>query len=147
MSIEQQQDFHQVRRILRAVAPDFRILATSAIKPGEYALDVQRKTIEVGEGTPIMEAVGCSLFSIGHLLLRNDESFSLFFGNGISDWKKSEGELVDELAEQGVSADQAAYLWAVSTIQAYWQLSEDDAKQRIGELRSSKEEWLKYFSL
>ena len=146
MSIEQLQDFHQVRRILRAVAPEFRTLATNNLSSGEYALDVTKKTIEIGEGTPIKEAVNLMLFSVGHVLLRSNDKYELLFGKGIAQWSKSEEELIDNLSDLGESADAVAAKWAVDTLQAYWQQSEEEAKAAIDPLRMNKSEWRSYFS-
>jgi|GEM_PF-4009843 len=146
MSIEQLQDFHQIRRILRAVAPEFRTLATNNLPSGEYALDLKKKTIEIGEGTPIKEAVNLMLFSVGHVLLTSDDKYDLFHGKGIAQWTGSEQDLVENLSELGESADGIAAKWAIDTLQAYWQQTEEQAKAEIDPLRMNKREWQSYFS-
>lgn len=145
MSIEQHQDFHQVRRILKVVAPGFRILANEGLEENQAVCDVYNKTIEVGEKTEITQAVGALLFQIGHLLLRHHPDYSLFFGQGLSQYKEKEKELIEKLSELGVKADQSASRWANEIFQAYWP-AKDCGPQLIDRYKWSKQEWKEYFS-
>lgn len=109
-------------------------------------MDVFRKTIEVGERADIKEAVSCLLFGIGHVLLLDNEKYGLLFGKGLAEWNGSEEDLIENLAELGESADGFASKWAADTLQAYWQIEESEATQRVAALRMNKDEWKKYFS-
>lgn len=121
-------------------------MATVNLKPGEYVLDCARKTIEVGENTPIKDAVHSMLFSVGHLLLRNNEKYELLFGVGIREWRKSEAQLIDDLSDLGESADRVAGKWAIDTLQMYWQYSAEEGEAAIAHLRMNKKEWSEYFA-
>lgn len=149
MSIEQFQHFHQVRRILKAVAPEYRLIADTNLEPGQTVLDVRThyKTLAIGEETEIMTAVATLLFQVGHLLLLKDPAFALLFGQNMHDWTATEIELVDHLADLGCRADLAAGKWAVHILQSYWPVKSPDAATRlIDPLLWSREEWVEYFS-
>lgn len=147
MSIEQQQDFHVVRRILRVIAPDFRLLASADLDPGISVIDVQRHTIEVGETTEIMQAVGSMLFQIGHLMLRhNHPDFDIFFGRDLEQYEGREDELVDKLSGLGVDADRFAYRWATEIFKAYWPIQEKKADEIVGQYCWNRDQWKEYWS-
>lgn len=147
MSIEQQQDFHVVRRLLRVIAPDFRLLASSELSPGDSVIDVRRRTIEVGETTEIMQAVGSLLFQIGHLMLRhNHPDFDIFFGRGLEKYRGREDELIDKLSGLGVSADRFAYRWATEIFKSYWPVQENKADEIINRYCWNREQWREYWS-
>jgi hypothetical protein len=146
VSIEQSNEIHLVRRILRAIAPEFRLLASSNLQAGESVLDAEAKTIEVGEATPIMEAVAAMLFQIGHLCLRNDPEFELLFGVGVAQWKFTEAELIDTLADLGQRADSNAARWAGEVLQDYWPVTSTRAKELMERQCWGRTEWREYFS-
>jgi hypothetical protein len=139
-------DFHVVRRIVRALAPDYRLLASHEISPGESVLDVTKKTIEVGETRESLEAIPSLLFQVGHLLLRKDPVFGLLFGDDISSWRDTEEDLIEELADLGVKADKSAVRWATSIFQSYWSLPYAQASELIGQYAWTRSEWKEYFS-
>jgi hypothetical protein len=147
MSIEQRQDFHVVRRLLKVIAPDFRLLASTALAPGDSVVDVRRRTIEVGESTEIMQAVGSLLFQIGHLILHNTHpDFGIFFGRGLDQYEGKEDELVDKLSELGVEADRFASFWAKEIFKSYWPIKEEKVDEIIDDYCMDREQWKKYWA-
>jgi hypothetical protein len=146
LSIEQLPAFHMVRRILKAVAPDFRLLANPQLEPGVSALDVSQKTVEISEDTEIFQAVAALLFQIGHLVLLKDQKYDLLFGRGFSSWVGSEGALVDRLSDLGVDADIFASNWALMVLISYWPLSDKKAKQLLSPYAWHKKDWTQYFN-
>lgn len=146
MSIEQHQEFHIVRRILRSFAPEYRLLATSNLKIGDYVLDSNRKTIEVAEGTDIHEAVAKMLFLMGHVSLETNPVFAPLFGKHLHNHKGKEVELVTALAELGSQADLIAAQWATKVFTSFWEISEKDAHDLVDGCRMAQEEWHQYFS-
>jgi hypothetical protein len=122
VSIEQSVPFHTVRRILRALDPEWRIMANQHLASHESAIDHRHKTVEVGETTPIMDGVAILLFSIGHVKLRKKKEFSLYFGEGIRKWRFSEKKLLSNLVEQAMKVDRLALDWAKEMLCLYWPL-------------------------
>lgn len=147
MSIEQRQDFHVVRRLLKVIAPEYRLLASSELSPGDSVIDVKRRTIEVGESTDIMQAVGSLLFQIGHLILRRTHpDFDIFFGHGLEQYKDREDELIDKLSGLGVQADRFASFWAKEIFKAYWPIKEDRADEIIDDYCWNRDQWKEYWA-
>jgi hypothetical protein len=146
MSIEQHQDFHIVRRIIRSFAPEYRLLATANLKPGEYVLDSARKTIEVAEGTEIHEAVAKMLFLMGHIALEDTPLFAPLFGKHLVNHKGKEADLVLALAELGCQADLLAAQSAIKILTSFWDIPLDEAHQLVDGCRMAQEEWRQYFS-
>ena len=146
MSIEQLQDFHQIRRILWVVAPEYVVLANEALHPGEIVLDVGTKHLEVGEGTDINEAVAALLFQIGHLKLRNLPECGLFFGHGVRGWVGHEVKLINRLAHIGQKVDAFAADWAKKSFRAFFPDRESGVDNLIDSYVWKKAEWRKYFS-
>lgn len=134
MNLERSSQFHQVRRILKTVAPDFRILANPGLAPGFSILDLQKKTIEVPEeGDSIEETVSCLLFQVGHAVWHRY--------NGID----ADGS-TDHLAKQNVIIDQFASDWAIRAMASLFSFRFNEAQQRITRLVWSYEDWVSYFS-
>lgn len=146
MSIEQYQDFHQVRRLLKVIAPEFDIFATPEIPVGSVCYDLRKKSLEIGEGTEMMQAVGALLHSIGHLILRYHPDYGLFFGRGLRDWEGTDEELITLLSTLGERADQFSRGWATQVFKAYWQQHEDQADAIIDRYCMGHDEWHSYWS-
>ena len=147
MSIEQQQDFHVVRRLLKVIAPDFRLLASEAVEPGDSVIDVKRRTIEVGENTEIFQAVGSLLFQMGHLMLRhNHPDFDIFFGQDLDKWIGREDDLIEKLSGLGVEADRFASRWAKTVFIAYWPIDEMKVDEIIDQYTMNRDQWKEYWS-
>jgi hypothetical protein len=146
MSIEQLGDFHLVRRVLKTVAPEYRLLASSDLEAGESVLDVDRKTVEVGEATPMLEAVAAMLFNIGHLRHRDTQKFSLLFGKGVSAWQHTEDKLINALAHAGMVVDRLSAAWAEIVFCQYWNVEPTQARTMIQRYVWSQSDWKQYFS-
>lgn len=146
MSVEQTNDFHVVRRILRTLAPEYRILARRDLEAGSSVLDVKRRTVEVGETPDVMQAVSSLLFQIGHLRLSQDAQYDLFFGKGLSRWKGPIDVLIDRLARLGARADRLASQWASSIFQSYWAIDPKISDDTMHQHTWRYGEWKEYFS-
>lgn len=146
MSVEQMNEFHVVRRILRALAPEYRLLASNNIQPGESVLDVTQKTIEVGETQDTFQAVSSLLFQIGHLMLKSNPEFGLLFGKGIREYPGNPDELIFQLASLGTRADVAAMAWASKIFESYWPLRHERIQSLLAQHVWGHEEWQEYFS-
>jgi hypothetical protein len=134
LSLERSPQFHQVRRILKTVAPDFRILANPGLDQGFSALDLLKKTIEISESEEeAKQAIPSLLFQIGHAI-----------------WHRHNGVNVklttEELASQNASIDQFAFDWATKALVMYFCFELDDARKRMTQLVWSHEDWVFYFS-
>lgn len=147
MSIEQHQEFHVARRILRSLAPEYRLLATENLKSGDYLLDSRLKTIEIAEKTEIIEAIAKLLFLMGHVSLEKEPVFAPLFGKNISEYKGKENELITALVELGLEADKIAASWAVNVFCSFWDISHSEAKTLIESCLMTEDEWRKYFVL
>jgi len=146
MSIEQHQDFHVARRVLRALAPEYRLLATPGIAAGHFAMDQTRKTLEVAEGTPVNEAVAKLLFLMGHIVLVDHATFAPLYGKGLERYKGKEDELISALAELGEQADVTASRWAHRVFLMFWDISSENAEELLEQCKWSRQEWKKYFT-
>ncbi len=141
-SIEQSAPFNMARRLVRLVAPDFRVFATEELQQGEVILDLRKKTIEVAEGTPDLEAVAHILFQAGHLRLRSRRDLAEHFGK-IQD--TPETTLISALSQQGTKADRLAYRWAFRVLCGYWNVSPDHARRLISPYVWGNSEWEEYY--
>lgn len=146
MSIEQHQDFHIARRVLRSIAPEYRLVATPIIAKGAFALDHVKKTLEVAEGTAVEEAVAKILFLMGHVVLQDNPIFLPLSGKNFHRYIGREPELISALAELGAQADFLAAQWSLQMFLAFWDIPTEKAQLLIESLRWSEEEWLQYFS-
>lgn len=142
-SVEQNSEFHLVRRMRDEIAPDFRLFATSALQPGECVLDLKAKTIEIGEGTHPIEAVGGVLFQLGHIRLMKRKEFQEHFGNFPKDI--SEEVLVRRIVTQGIKADKYAYLWAFKILYLNWDVDLLMSKKIVSQYMWSEEQWKEYY--
>ena len=146
MSLEQMPDFHQIRRIARVFAPEFRILSNPNLEARESVLDIRKKTIEVSEYSSLADMAGSLCFQLGHLILYRDPDFALFFGQGIKDWKGTADELIEVLSGLGVRADHFASRWATDILCAYFHEEGQKTAQNIQDHVWSKDQWKEYFS-
>ena len=133
MSIERSIQFHLVRRILKTVAPDYRILANPGLEPGFSALDLRKKTVEIGEESIPHDSVSSLLFQIGHAIYHNR------YGVDVSGSK-------EKLARLNSEIDQFASSWAIHVLFSYFHFKIDDARNTIGELVWDYDDWILYFS-
>lgn len=133
MSFERSSQFHQVRRILRTVAPDFRILANPNLKVGFSAIDFKKKTIEVSESEVVVEEIITSLlFQIGQAI-----------------WHKhhlSSSKTLDDFVDESIKTDQFAAEWAVRVLLFFFSIQIDEARKQVDRLVWSREDWVFYFS-
>lgn len=146
MSVEQTNDFHIVRRIVRMIAPDYRLFASSRVPEHACVLDIRQKTIEVGESNDVFQAISALLFQLGHLRLRNEPRYALFFGDGIREWQDSPEALVEKLARQGSKIDHAAVGWASSIFRSYWPDRPDITDTLMNLYVWNPEQWREYFN-
>jgi hypothetical protein len=142
MPLEQSAKLHLARRVLRVVAPEFRLFVNSDLQPGQCVLDLQKRTVEVGENEDELEAVASVLFNTGHLILANNPDFAEHAGD-IGD--VNENRLVTRLVSQGIKADQMAVAWAAPVLAKNWNLSELEANELLSSFSWSKNEWLHYY--
>lgn len=136
-----------VRRILRVIAPEYRIMANSGLEAYQSALDLKKKTVEVGENTPIFDGVAILLFQIGHLILADRPEFGYFFGKNIAKWKYSEKTLVNKIIALGMMADQIAFEWASEVMAQYWPMALNETQQLVQRNIWTKDEWTQYFNV
>jgi len=144
-SVEHSNNFHMARRIVKVIAPDFRVFATEDLEPGHAVLDLQKKTIEVPDFQNEIETVALILFQAGHLRLKTTEApdFEEHFGN-ISDIGSK--RLVSRLSRQGASADQFAAEWAIDVLKGVFSVSETEAKTLIEPQIWDEADWREYYS-
>lgn len=142
-SIEHSLVFNTAKRILRFVAPDFRVIARDDIEENESRLDLTTKTLEVPEGQ-LFKAAGMIIFNAGLLRLRFEEDFQSVFGKipSLIDEKR----VAEIVAQEHKEADEAAYRWAVNTMLSYFPELDETSASSYVDHRLSYEDWLKYFS-
>ncbi len=134
MSLERSSQFHQVRRILKTVAPDFRILANPELNAGFSALDLKKKTIEISESEEIVDdAVSSLLFQIGHAIWHKHNSVNL-------------NQNADQLAAENFLIDQFALDWGTKVLTMFFGFRYDKAHNCMTRLVWSEEDWVFYFS-
>lgn len=146
MSIEQTNDFHVVRRIVRVLAPDYRLFASNRIPENACVLDVAQKTLEVGESQDVFQAIGALLFQLGQLRLKSNPRYRLFFGDGIREWPGTPEALVDKLAHLGVKVDRLASRWAAAAFRMYWPDREDIHDDIVQQYTWDFGQWREYFN-
>ena len=146
-NIEESADFHHIRRILKNIAPQFRIITKDDLCPDEFVLDVQKKTIEISDlSDASLDTVTKVLFHMAHLRLKDDFKYSLFFGKGFDSWKGHEEDLIDMLAELGAEVDSKSAKWASSALQLFWGATEEQIEKLIAKYQWNKTEWFDYFT-
>jgi hypothetical protein len=144
-SIEHTNSFHLARRIAKLVAPDFRVFATPDIKAKDVVLDIQRKTIEVGEGATPFDAAGAILFSAGHVLLYKDGRYPTHFGRVSEVSVSSDSALISILSRQGAAADRAAATWALGIFVSNWNVSIERATSILEAYAWDVKDWENYY--
>jgi hypothetical protein len=102
-------------------------LANPNIIKGGVLLDCKRKTIEVGEGSPMMSAVAAMTFTIGHLFLKRVGSYSELFGEKLGGYRGEPITLAEKLVKDGVEADKLAASWSSQVLQLYWGVTREEA--------------------
>jgi hypothetical protein len=133
LSLERSSQFHQVRRILKTVAPDFRILANPGLNAGFSALDLKKKTIEISESEEIMDdAVSSLLFQIGHAIWHKHNCINL-------------NQDANQLAAENALIDQFALDWGVKVLTTFFNFRYDQAHKSMTRLVWSQEDWVFYF--
>lgn len=143
-SVEHSNNFHMARRIVKAIAPDFRVFATEELEPGHSVLDLVNKTIEVPDFQDEIHTVALILFQVGHVRLKNTAGLEEHFGN-IEDIGSK--RLISRLVKQGANADRLAADWAVEVLTGVFNVTEARAKAIIEPQVWNEEEWRDHFSL
>lgn len=134
MSLERSLQFHQVRRILKTVAPDYRILANPGLNQGFSAIDLSKKTIEISESEGTIEtAVPSLLFQIGHAIWHRHNGFE-------------ENLSKEDYSHQNEMIDQFASEWATKVLTMYFHFDSDKARKQVTQLVWSYKDWVFYFS-
>lgn len=135
MSLEQQNDFVILRRILRAVCPEYVIYTKSDMQPGQAFLDPDRQTIVLSDHTEVNMAIAAALFQIGKLKI------SIRFPS-----EALQGEQYDRALASALNRhDHQAIAWAFSTCMAFWPGNDPDEMRRY--LKSyvmSSFDWFKF---
>lgn len=144
MSIEYTNSFQLVKRIAKVVAPEFRVFATSQLQPEEFAVDLKRRTIEVGEGTGEQKAITSILFQLGHVILSTQPDFKEHSGQISPDI--NEARLINKLVREGHEADQFASNWASSVLVSTFGIDLVEARKMTDNLVWSEDEWRSYYS-
>ncbi len=103
-SFEQMPDFVVLRRVLRAIDPQYVLQTKSSLAARQHEVDLDRKIISVSEVTPLPEAILHVLFLIG----RVKETI----GTTSND--------LDTLATAFARRDRAAARWALETYNLFW---------------------------
>ena len=144
-SVEHSNNFHMARRILKIVAPDFRVFATEALRPNESVLDLAKKTIEVPDFQDEMQTVALILFQIGHLRLKDYDflNFKEHFGR-IED--VGEARVIARLSRQGAGADRFAADWAIAVLKNVFAMEESKAKTLVEPQVWDETRWREYYS-
>lgn len=142
-SIEHSLVFNTAKRILRFIAPDFRIIARDDILQGQSKLDLNLKTIEVPEGQAF-EAAGMVIFYAGVLRLRVEDKYPSVFGKipNLFDHIR----IIEIVAREHADADEAAYRWASSVMANYFPEIDENKASDLVDQRLSYKEWVEYFA-
>lgn len=134
-----------MRRIAKAVAPGWRLLATDQIEPDTVVIDSAGQYIAVGEGSATMNVVVSILLHLG--FVRVSHRYDLLFGKNIRSWEKTEDSLVHSLTSQGVSAEKKAKEWAMETALSMFPfLNPYSVMEAMSWYSWDNEAWTKYFS-
>jgi hypothetical protein len=142
-SLEHNTAFHFVKRLVKIVAPEYRVFSSEALERNQCVLDLRLKTIEIGEGTEVLTAVGAILFQAGHLRLRKDSRFKEHFGN--IDHLKDEAITIQKLARQGYMADKSSLNWAITVMSSNWNLHPSKSRTIIQQFTWTEKEWSDYY--
>lgn len=142
-SIEHSLVFNTAKRILRFIAPDFRVIAREDMSGNESRLDLRTKILEVPEGQAF-RAAGMIIFSAGLLSLKQEDKFPSVFGS--IPRIVSDEEVIKAVAREHAEADEAAYKWAIKTMSDYFPEVEEAKIKTLADHRLKYEDWLRYFS-
>jgi len=144
-SVEHSSNFHTARRIVKIVAPDFRVFATEDLSPGHSVLDLKKKTIEVPDFQNEIHTVALILFQAGHLRLRNLDhaGFKEHFGEILD---IGDARLLARLARQGAGADRFAADWAIDVLKNAFSIEESEAEALIEPQVWDESKWREYYS-
>ena len=142
-SVEHSHNFHMARRIVKVIAPDYRVFATEDLEPGNSVLDLSKKTIEVPDFQDEVQTVALILFQAGHLRLKDLPGFEEHFGN-IEDIGSK--RLVSRLAKQGAAADRLAADWAIEVLVGVFNVSNVHANDILNGQVWDEDEWREYFA-
>ena len=144
-SVEHSSNFHTARRIVKIVAPDFRVFATEDLSPGQSVLDLKKKTIEVPDFQNENQTVALILFQSGHLRLKDVDyaGFKEHFGEILD---IGDARLLARLARQGAGADRFAADWAISVLKNAFSIEEPEAEALIEPQVWDESKWREYYS-
>jgi hypothetical protein len=132
VSLERNPQFHQIRRIIRTVVPDYRILANPQLGSGYSAVDLMKKTIEVSEGDDITSVIPLILFQVGHAIWHSHNKMDATLP-------------LKDLARQNVDIDEFAASWATQVLHSCFDQKFNDASDQIKPLVWSYDDWAFYF--
>lgn len=141
-SVEHSNNFHMARRIVKIIAPDFRVFATEDLQEGHAVLDLTKKTIEVPESRDEISTVALILFQLGHLRLKGLEEFDEHLGN-IKDI--GEKRLIAKLSKQAAKADKLSAEWAVQVLKGVFDVAPNQALSLVEDQIWDEDEWKSYF--
>lgn len=102
-------------------------MANPDIIKGGVLLDCRKKTIEVGEGSPMMVAVAAMIFNVGQLFLKKTGQFDNIFGERLNEFPGTDVALAHYLVRLGTLTDVMSAVWATQVLQLYWGLDKDKA--------------------
>jgi hypothetical protein len=107
------------------------------------AIDLVRKTIELGEDSSKEYLLAGSMFAVGHVRLQYRARFNEFFGRGLHKYTDEE-KLISKLSAQGVLADTQATSWAADALTSFWPAI--DCSNALALYAMKRQEWVRYFS-
>ena len=110
MSLEQQNDFIVLRRILKIISPEYVIYTRSDLHANQAVLDAEHKIISISEFTEPKRAIALALFNIGKL--RGDVK--------MPEASDSDAEFDRALAASLARRDKTAAQWAFNAYMAFW---------------------------
>lgn len=142
-SIEHSLVFNTAKRVLRFVAPEFRVIARSDIPGNVSRLDLRLKILEVPEGQAF-RAAGMIVFNAGLLRLKDDPRFKSVFGR--IDASLPDAKVIEKTAREHAEADEEAYRWALGAMATYFPEIEETRVRNLVDHRFSYENWVTYFS-
>lgn len=142
-SIEHSLVFNTAKRVLKFVAPSFRVIARDDITDSSSSLDLRLKILEVPEGQAF-RAAGIIIFNAGLLRLKDDEDFSPVFGKISA--SMTDKEAIEHTARQHAKADEEAFIWAKGVMLSLFPELEEKRAISLVDHRVGYDYWLKYFS-
>jgi hypothetical protein len=135
-SLEQTEDFQLLRRVLRAIAPDYVLYTHLEMLPGATSLDIEKKTIVIADRTDIVAARAIALFQIGQLRFPLERFVQP---------NPNPTELEQIVAVAMRKRDTQAANWAVWCSMALWPDQDIEVlKSTVRSLTSTQFEWLRF---